>query len=172
MDNVLDYSKIEQESKQYHREPTTLAEVVHKAARTVRYPFQEHGIKLRIHMEDDMPVLLLDGDAIEQAILNLLTNAMKYSGSNRQIDLQVYRSNEQAVVAVRDYGIGIAREDQERIFEKFQRVISRDVDHVPGTGLGLTVVKHIVETHGGSVQVTSQPGEGSTFALYLPLKAE
>ncbi|MFC1530320.1 ATP-binding protein [Gemmatimonadota bacterium] len=172
LDNVLDFSKIEQGSKHYRRESTDLAEIVKAAMRTVRYPFQQNGFQLHLHLEEDVPEVLLDADAIKQAVLNLLTNAMKYSGSSRRIDLEVFRSTGYVVVAVRDFGIGIALEDQERIFEKFQRVDSQDVNHVPGTGLGLTVVKHIIEAHGGSVRVESQPGEGSTFALYLPLEAE
>ena len=172
VDNVLDFSKIEQGKKTYRVEPASLAEIVHAAARAVRYPLAQQGFELRVDAQDGLPPLRVDRDALEQAILNLLTNAMKYSGDARQIDLRLQREDGEAVIQVSDRGVGIAAEEQARIFDKFYRAPTRENQLVPGTGLGLTLVAHIAKAHGGQVEVKSAPGEGSTFSIRLPLEVE
>jgi signal transduction histidine kinase len=122
-------------------------------------------------LAEDLPPVPVDGDAIEQAVLNLLTNAMKYSGESRRIDLGLRREDGNAVISVSDRGMGIRPSDRRRIFESFYRADSPAVEEVPGTGLGLTLVEHIVTAHGGSVELESNPGQGSTFILRLPLEA-
>ncbi len=172
LNNVLDFSKIEQGKKSYHLVPTSLVEVVYTAARALEYPLAQQGFELRLDVEDNLPVVNADGDALEQAILNLLTNAMKYSGTRREIDLRLHRQNGQAVIQVTDYGVGIAREEQAPIFENFYRVLTPESKLIPGTGLGLTLVAHVAKAHGGGVEVESAPGEGSTFSIHLPLETE
>jgi len=170
LNNVLDFSQIEQGRKTYQLVPTSLVEVVHTAARALEYPLAQQGFELRLDVEENLPVVNADGDALQQAILNLLTNALKYSGSSREIDLRLQRQNGQAVIQVTDYGVGIAREEQARIFENFYRVLTPESKLIPGTGLGLTLVAHVAKAHGGSVEVQSAPGEGSTFSIYLPME--
>ncbi|MGI9065513.1 MAG: sensor histidine kinase [Pyrinomonadaceae bacterium] len=172
LDNVLDFSKIEQGKKTYHLVPTALGEVVRTAARSLAYPLAQQGFELRLDVEDNLPVVNADGDALQQAILNLLTNAMKYSGTSREIDLRLHRQNGQAVIKVTDYGVGIAREEQVPIFENFYRVLTPESKLIPGTGLGLTLVAHIVKAHGGRVEIESALGEGCTFSLHLPMETE
>lgn len=172
LNNVLDFSQIEQGKKTYHLSPTSLVEVVQTAARALEYPLAQQGFELRLDVEDNLPVVNADGDALEQAILNLLTNAMKYSGASREIDLRLQRQNGQAVIQVTDYGVGIAREEQAPIFENFYRVLTPESKLIPGTGLGLTLVAHVAKAHGGRVEVQSVPGEGSTFSIHLPLETE
>lgn len=103
-------------------------------------------------MEDHLPPALVDSDAIEQAILNLLTNAMKYSPSSREIQLKLARRNGEAIIQVSDHGIGIPASELSRIFEKFYRIATPENQQVPGTGLGLTLVEHIVKAHGARCQ--------------------
>jgi signal transduction histidine kinase len=170
LNNVLDFSKIEQGKKIYRLEPVCLAEVVHAAARAMQYPLAQQGFHLRVEMENGIPAVRADADAIEQAILNLLTNAMKYSGDAREIELKLRRKESQAIIQVTDRGMGIPAAEQARIFEKFYRVPSGENQRVPGTGLGLTLVEHIATTHGGHVEVESEPGKGSTFSVCLPLE--
>ena len=172
VDNVLDFSKIEQGKKIYRMRPTALPDVVRSAARAMRYPLSQQGFDLNVSIDDRLPALSADPDALEQAILNLLSNAMKYSKASKQIDLSCSRYNGDAVIAVTDHGIGIASSDQPRIFEKFYRVRSADTDLIAGTGLGLTLVKHIAQSHGGSVDVQSIPGHGSTFSIRIPVPPE
>ncbi|MHC1766933.1 MAG: sensor histidine kinase [Verrucomicrobiia bacterium] len=170
LNNVLDFSKIEQGKKSYRLEPTCLAEIVQAAVRTMQYPLAQQGFHLRVEIQDGLPVVRADADAIEQAILNLLANAMKYSGDSREIGLRLRQQDRDVVIQVTDRGVGIATAEQARIFEKFYRTPSALALRVPGTGLGLTLVQHIARAHGGEVQVESDPGKGSTFSIRIPLE--
>jgi two-component system phosphate regulon sensor histidine kinase PhoR len=119
-----------------------------------------------------LPRILADEGAAEQAVENLLANAMKYSGETRDIDVTVSQSDGYLVVAVGDHGIGIPRKEQARIFRKFYRV-QRELGGGPqGTGLGLAIVDHTMRGHGGFVRVTSEQGRGSTFTLHFPIPAQ
>lgn len=170
LNNVLDFSKIEQGSKTYNLEPISLAEIVQTSARAVEYPLAQQGFELRVHVADDLPAVRADRDALQQAILNLLTNAMKYSGENRKIDLRLQRVDGEAVIQVADRGVGIDDAQQQRIFEKFYRAPTAENKLISGTGLGLTLVAHTAKAHGGRVKVCSAVGEGSTFYIHLPLE--
>jgi len=167
VDNVLEFSKIEQGKKQYQLRPTALAEVVRSAARTMQYPLAQQGFTLNVSIDEKTPALAADADAMEQAILNLLSNAMKYSGDAREIGLKLGQIDGEVAIDVTDHGLGIAPEDQKRIFEKFYRVRSPETEFVAGTGLGLTLVRHIVHAHGGRVEVRSTKGGGSTFSIRI-----
>jgi signal transduction histidine kinase len=169
VDNVLDFSKIEQGRKVYHMRTAALPEVVRSAAQAMQYPLEQLGFKLNVSIDENVSPMEADTDALEQAILNLLSNAMKYSTSASEIELRLHSQNGEAVIEVTDHGIGIPAEEQSRIFEKFYRIPSRETEFVAGTGLGLTLVNHIVEAHGGSIEVQSTVGQGSTFFIRLPL---
>ena len=172
LNNVLDFSKIEQGTRTYRFGPTSLEEVIHAAEEAMAFPMDQKGFDLKVEVEKGIPEFQGDRDALEQAVLNLLHNAMKYSGESREIQLKLHRNGNMAQVDVTDYGIGIAEEDRDRIFGKFFRVPGIENQKIPGTGLGLTIVSHIAQSHGGRVEVKSQPGEGSTFSLILPLEAK
>jgi signal transduction histidine kinase len=169
LNNVLDFSRIERGQKNYHLESEELPSVVGAAVRTMRFPLAEQGFDLHVDLCEDLPPLKVDRDAIEQAILNLMNNAMKYSGKSREIGLRLCRQNGNALIQISDYGIGIPAGEQRRIFEKFYRVPSKENRAISGTGLGLALVAHIAEAHGGTVDVDSTPGKGSTFSIRLPL---
>jgi len=169
LNNVLDFSKIEQGKRIYKPELTSLSEIIQASARAMKYPLSQQGFELNVHAEEGLPDVRVDKDALEQAILNLLNNAMKYSGESREIDLRLQRKDDQALIQVIDRGVGIDPREQTRIFEKFYRVPMPENERIVGTGLGLTLVSHIVKAHGGSIEVESEPGKGSTFSIYLPL---
>jgi signal transduction histidine kinase len=169
VDNVLDFSRIERGKKTYDLKPASLADAVRAAARAVQYPMSQQGFRLNAEVADDVPQVRADTDAVEQAVLNLLANAMKYSGDSREIDLRLRRVDGRARIDVSDHGIGIAPDEQRRIFEKFYRVPTRQNQLIPGTGLGLTLVEHVAKAHGGGVTVESVPGRGSTFSIEIPL---
>jgi two-component system phosphate regulon sensor histidine kinase PhoR len=171
LNNVLDFSRIERGQKTYRLEPAPLADVVQAAVRTIQYPLAQQGFAIDLTVGEGIPAVAVDRDAIQQAIINLLTNAMKYSGEHREIAVRVAAENGSAVIQVSDRGIGIPENEQSLIFEKFYRVPSPENREIPGTGLGLPLVAHIAEGHGGTVQVKSRPGEGSTFSILLPLNA-
>ena len=172
LNNVLDFSKIEQGKRTYHLAPASLPEIVRTAARAMEYPLKQQGFALDVRIDEGLPQIRVDRDAIEQAVLNLISNAMKYSGESRSIDLKAMREGDCAVIQVIDKGVGINPKDQGHIFEKFYRVPTRENQALPGTGLGLSLVAHIAKAHGGSVRVESAPGEGSTFSIILPMGSE
>jgi signal transduction histidine kinase len=169
LNNVLDFSRIERGQKTYRLQPAPLAGVVESVVRTIQYPLTQQGFVLDLNVCEGIPPVPVDRDALQQAILNLLTNAMKYSGEHREIGLRLCTENGTALIQVSDRGIGISEKEQSRIFEKFYRAPIPENREISGTGLGLSLVAHIAEAHGGSVQVNSRPGEGSTFTLRLPL---
>lgn len=171
MNNVLDFSRVEQGTRRYHLTPQSLAPIVRSAARTMRYPLERDAFDLNVAIDDEHLQARCDADALEQAILNLLSNAMKYSGANRSIQLRLTPKDASARIIVEDHGIGIPAAEQSRIFEKFYRGSADAHQRVAGTGLGLTLVQHTVRAHGGSVSVESSPGVGSTFTILLPIVA-
>jgi signal transduction histidine kinase len=170
VDDVLLFSKIEQGAKAFRLRPVSLSATLEAAARALSYPLAQHGFELRVDMAEDVPEMNADPDALQQAVLNLLTNAMKYSGDSRRIELRLARRGAEAVVEVTDHGVGIAPDQQARIFEKYYRVPAPENQNTPGTGLGLTLVEQIAKAHGGRVAVASVPGQGSTFAIHLPIQ--
>jgi signal transduction histidine kinase len=171
VDSVLDFSRIEQGRKTYHLQATRLDDIVAAAAKAMAYPLSQLGFTLTISSDGSAPTLLADAEALTHAILNLLGNAMKYSGEARRIEMRVGSHDGDAFVDVVDHGIGIARDDQSRIFERFHRVQSAETAGIAGTGLGLPLALHVVEAHHGRIAVASQPGLGSTFSVRIPLEA-
>ena len=171
VDSVLDFSRIEQGRKTYHLQATRLDEVARSAAKTMEYPLSQLGFTLTFSSDGSAPTLTADPEALTQAILNLLGNAMKYSGQARSIEMCVGTRDGEAFVDVVDHGIGIERDDQSRIFERFHRVSSIDTVGIAGAGLGLPLALHVVEAHRGRISVISHPGRGSTFSVRIPLQA-
>jgi len=169
LNNVLDLSKIERCQKAYRRAPTVLEEVVRRAARTLQYPLAQQGFNLSVETDGAMSVAIADEDAIEQAILNLLANAMKYSGASRDIALRLRQIESDAVIEVQDWGIGIAPEYQPHVTEKFYRVPSPENASIAGTGLGLTLVDHIARAHNGRLEIASRVHQGSTISIRIPV---
>jgi signal transduction histidine kinase len=172
VESVLDVSRIEQGRKTYRMRSTCLAEVVRSAAKAMEYPISQLGFTLTVSTDDTEPTLLADADALEEAILNLLGNAMKYSGRERRIEMRMGSAAKEAFVDVVDYGIGIPSEEQGRIFEKFHRVQSAETEGIAGTGLGLALALHAVQAHNGRIDVVSAPGRGSTFSVRIPLQEQ
>ena len=117
-----------------------------------------------------MPEVEGDPDALAQALANLVDNAVKYSNGETDILIRLERDDDWVIVAVRDRGIGISREEQKKIFDRFHRVSTGLVHDIKGSGLGLSIVNHVVQAHGGKITVDSEPGRGSTFRIHLPLR--
>jgi len=172
IDNILDFSRIEAGNRQYHFIPADLVEVTRAVVASYEYQIREAGFELVTRFDPDLPRAQADAGAISQAILNLLNNAVKYSEKSKHIEVSVRAKNGGIAVAVADRGIGIPLSEQKRIFEKFYRVSTGLVHETKGSGLGLTLVKHIVEAHDGFVSVESAPGKGSRFTLWLPALME
>ena len=169
INNILDFSKIESAEKQYRFCDVDLTELVQCTVSAFGVPLRDQGVTIAFDAPAPHPPMLrLDKDAIGQALMNLLDNALKYSNGNKEIDVRVTTRGDEVRVAVRDHGIGIPDSEKKKIFEKFYRVGSGLVHDVKGSGLGLSIVQHVVQAHGGRVEVESTPGEGSTFTIVLP----
>ncbi len=172
IENILDFSRMEAGLRPYRMEPADLSESVNKVLARMETQFSQGNFVVTPRIETDLPRILADEGAAEQAIENLLANAMKYSGENKEIVVEAKRANGHIVVSVTDHGIGISRREQSRIFRKFYRV-QRELGGGPqGTGLGLAIVDHTMRGHGGYVRVESEPERGSTFSLYFPIPSE
>ncbi|MFN7930172.1 MAG: HAMP domain-containing sensor histidine kinase [Blastocatellia bacterium] len=173
INKILDFSRIESGHKAYDFVVTDLREVVAETFRAEALRLKPEGFELRLALPPTpLPPVRIDTEAIAQAFVNLLDNAAKYSGNARNIEVQLAQQAKYATLAITDHGIGIASAEHEKIFEKFYRVGSSLVHDVKGSGLGLSIVRHVMEAHHGRITVTSKPGQGSVFTMWLPLEAE
>jgi signal transduction histidine kinase len=172
INNILDFSRIEAGRKEYRFVRGDIAAVVRDVVDAYRFQIEQHGFALEVEIAEDLPETEIDPEALSQALINLLNNAIKYSPGEKAIAVAARREGGRVLVSVRDRGIGIPKGEQKRIFEKFYRVESSVVHTTKGSGLGLALVQHITEAHGGHVEVASAPGEGSTFTLSLPVRGE
>lgn len=169
IDNVLDFSRIERGGRTYRMAPASLESVVRSAARAMSYPLEQGAFDLRLQIDPALPAVSIDADALTQAVVNLLANAVKFSGDSRLIELRLSRGDGEAVISVRDHGRGIDKRHQRAVFERFFRAPEAESEGIPGTGLGLALVAHVAAGHGGRVELESAPDRGSTFAIRLPL---
>jgi signal transduction histidine kinase len=169
INNILDFSRIEAGRKEYRFRPTDVGAVVGEVVEAYRFPIEQQGFELDVSIADDLPEIVVDPEALSQALLNLVNNAIKYSADRKYLGLDVRQEGDRVVISVTDHGVGIPKAEQHRIFEKFYRVEDTLIHTTKGSGLGLALVQHIMDAHGGSVELTSAPGEGSTFRLLLPL---
>ena len=169
INNILDFSRIEAGRKEYRFAPTDVARVVHDVIESYRFQIEQQGFELKVDVAEDLPQVPADEEALGQAVINLVNNAIKYSRESKTIHIQVRREGPRILVSVTDHGIGIPRGEHNKIFEKFYRGEDSLVHETKGSGLGLALVRHIMEAHGGSAEVESIPGKGSTFTLVLPV---
>lgn len=172
IDNILDFSKIEAGRKEYNFVYEDIGETVENVISSYRYQIVSGGFELKTNIESNLPSVLIDRAAIAQAVLNLLDNAVKYSREIKEISVEVKRRDFYLIIEIADRGIGISRAEQTRIFEKFYRIGNGLVHDVKGSGLGLSLVKHIIEAHKGKISVESVVGNGSCFSIYIPLELE
>jgi len=169
IDNVLDFSRIEGGRQTYDMTPTAVEPLIRATLEAFGYPLAQQGFKVEVSVAADLPEVTMDADAVGQALANLIDNAIKYSGDDRALTIDARIAEGRLVIAVSDRGLGIAPEEQAKIFEKFYRVGRSDTQGRRGSGVGLALVRHIVEAHGGTIAVESAPGDGSRFSLCLPL---
>jgi len=169
VENILDFSRIEKAKKSYRMEATSMGDSTKKAIESFRWLVDGQGVIIKENIENDLPLCILDAEAYERALLNLLDNAVKYSREDKVIEISVRLQVDSIIIAISDHGIGISKKDSEKIFEKFFRSPIPDGRKIPGSGIGLTLVKEIIEAHGGTIKVESEIGKGSTFILSFPL---
>jgi two-component system phosphate regulon sensor histidine kinase PhoR len=157
---------MEKAGQEYHPVESNLSEILHSAIHDMNYWMEKNSFTLTQEIQPDIKAMV-DPEKLYQVVTNLLSNAIKYSGESKNIYIRLYQNHDAVVTEVEDEGIGIAKEEQLKIFDKFYRVEKNESGHITGTGLGLTVVREIVEAHNGRIKVESEIGKGSKFSVIL-----
>jgi signal transduction histidine kinase len=172
IDNLLDFSRIDAGRRIYRSRPVDIAQIVRDTYEAYRHELDREHFEHRLRLAANLPPIEADPDAVAQALLNLMNNAVKYSDHDRflsiEVDHETRRGRRGVLISVHDRGIGIRPEDRARLFEGFFRASDERVRQRRGAGLGLALVKHIVDAHGGSIDVESRLVKGSTFRIFLP----
>ena len=168
-DNILSLAKIESGRAALKLESTDIAALVADVTASIQERVRHEGFTIGLGVDGPLPPVAADRSALGQAVTNLLDNAVKYSGGSRKIEVRASHEGQAVAIAVRDFGIGISQEDRARVFERFYRAGDALTRTVKGSGLGLALVREIVEAHRGKVLVESEPGQGSLFTILLPV---
>jgi signal transduction histidine kinase len=170
IDNVLDFSRIEGGLRRYDFVPTAVEPLVRDTLEAFAYPLARQAFKVDVDVASDLPEVAMDAEAVAQALANLIDNAIKYSGDEKVVRVTARLIDDRLSLVVEDRGLGIPLGEQAKIFDKFYRVGRSDTQGRRGSGVGLALVRHVAEAHGGRVGVLSRPGEGSRFTLSLPIR--
>jgi signal transduction histidine kinase len=166
INNILEFSKMEKGIPEYHLVNSNLASILNEAIHEMNYWFAKEGFDVVTELDDKI-FANVDPEKMNQAIGNLLSNAIKYSTDTKKIFVRLFNKPEHICIEVEDLGVGIPEDKLYRIFEQFYRIEQKE--SISGTGLGLTVVKEIIEAHNGTITVTSEIGKGSRFTIRMPL---
>ncbi|MBI1938645.1 MAG: HAMP domain-containing histidine kinase [Ignavibacteriales bacterium] len=169
VNRILSFSQIEAGKKTYSFSKIDLNNVAAKIFETYNYHLTNKGCNFHFEPSKEAVNINGDGEAVSEAIINLIDNAVKYSGDKKFVSVKIKNENGFAVVEVEDNGIGIPPDEQRKIFDKFYRASKGLVHNTKGTGLGLALVKHIIDAHKGKIELTSEVGKGSKFRLLFPL---
>ena len=167
-ENILDFSSMEAHRKVYRKEMINLQDLLRKVVQRFNLMHQKKDLLIHDTIPSDLTEILASPEGIEQAVLNLLDNAAKHAGPDQDIRISMSQNDKGVVISVSDKGIGIAPDEQEKIFEKYYRVNNTE-QKTQGSGIGLSLVKEIAQMHNGSIEVESAPGKGSTFSLTIPV---
>ncbi|HEY9205821.1 MAG TPA: sensor histidine kinase [Candidatus Methanoperedens sp.] len=167
VNDLLDLSRIESGRMRYRKEIVNLRYIIDAAVRNIKNEIEEKGLSLRINIPENLPEIRADRDKLIQVFLNLLSNAVKFTNKNGSIEIEAMELGKNIEVHVRDNGIGIPPDKLDKIFDKFYQVDNTSTRSYGGSGIGLAVAKGIVEGHGGTIRVESEPGRGSDFIVAL-----
>ncbi|MNT47759.1 Alkaline phosphatase synthesis sensor protein PhoR [compost metagenome] len=175
IDDVLDFAKLEAKRLDLHTEPICVAELVRDTEMLIAPLLTEKGLRWEIDVPDALPLIQADAVRIRQVLLNLVSNAIKFTPHGGSVTIRAWlekatgRKAAQVAISVTDSGCGISPENQKLIFERFRQVRDREAR---GTGLGLPIAKRLVELHGGRIGLTSAVDQGSTFTFTVPLASD
>jgi two-component system, OmpR family, phosphate regulon sensor histidine kinase PhoR len=171
IEDLLSLSQLESRRVSLHFEPVELRECIHRVIERLDTRIREVAAKVKVNIPENLPRVEADAFRIEQVIYNLIDNALKHGGkSGVNVMVEAHSNGREAIVAVHDDGPGVPLGDQPHLFERFYRVHKDRSRDAGGSGLGLSIVKHTVQAHGGTVALQSSPGAGATFTVSLPLK--
>jgi len=169
VNSILNFSKMEAGKRQYNFVDSYLNDVAENLYHSYKFHLEQKGFTFMILKDETIPIIKIDEEAVSEAIVNLVDNAVKYSDNNKEITIRTGMDNNYAFVEVEDKGIGIPQKDQKKIFDKFFRVSAGNVHNVKGSGLGLSIVKYIIDAHKGKIELSSEMNKGSKFRLLFPL---
>jgi signal transduction histidine kinase len=170
VNNLIDVTKIDAGFQELHLEPTDIVNLIEVITDSVAEYAKGKGITVQYYTDIEEKVISIDPDKIERIVLNLLSNAIKFTDSNGNIFVNVHDKGDNILISVRDTGIGIPPDKQEIIFQRFRQVEHTLTKTHEGSGIGLSLVKSLVEMHGGKIYVNSEVGAGSEFVIELPAK--
>ena len=170
INNVLDFSRIEMGRKELDFKKGNMAQVIKDTLESYRYHLEKKGFLIQEEITSELPEMSFDSDAVASLFVNLLSNAMKFSPKKKEVNVKLFQKGKDAVLQITDKGIGIESKDISKIFQRFYRAEEKASSETGGSGLGLTLAQHIVEVHGGEIKVESEPGTGSTFTVFFPIK--
>ncbi len=165
VNSILNFSKMESGKRKFYFESINLNNVIDNIYQTYSYHLLNKGFKFEKHLTENLPDVKIDTEAVSEAVINLIDNAIKYSNDTKEVILRTGITEKAVFVEVSDKGIGIEPKKQKKIFDKFYRVSSGLIHNVKGTGIGLSLVKQIIDAHNGKIELISKPNEGSTFRL-------
>jgi len=171
IDNVLDFSRIEGGARTYDIAPTAVEPLVRETLDAFGYVLAQEGFKVEVTIPPDLPKVPMDAGAVGQVLANLVDNAIKFSAERKWLGVEADIQTGYLTLTVADKGVGIPLAELEKIFQKFYRVGRSETQGRRGSGVGLALVRHVAEAHGGRVTVESRLGEGSRFTLWLPCRA-
>jgi two-component system phosphate regulon sensor histidine kinase PhoR len=172
VNKILSFSQIESGKRAYSFAPVRLNEIVEKVVATFRVRLEKSQFTYSLELDEQLPEIQGDSAAITDALVNLVDNAIKYSGDEKYIKIVSGKTSKYSFIEVIDRGIGITIHEQKHIFDKFYRVTEKNLAlKAKGSGLGLTIVKHIISSHNGQIEVDSSKGKGSTFRIMFPNKS-
>ena len=173
VNNILNFSRIDSGKKKYKMEITNFNTIVGEVLNSYQYHLHNEGFDFTFNAGKQIPDIEVDSEAIADAVINLLENAIKYSDNNKTIIISTGMNNREVFIDVKDHGIGISANEHKMIFDKFYRVTEGSLAYkAKGTGLGLSIVKHIMDAHKGKVSIESEVDQGSTFRLSFPIKSK
>ena len=168
VNDLLDYRRIQEGKSIQKIESLDLREILERTIELMRLSAEDKQIKLTTEIMEDLPLFSGDRGGIQAIFVNLISNAIKYTPAGGSVHVTLTMAGKDIRFKVVDDGMGIAPEDLDRIFEKFYRIKTEQTRSIAGSGLGLSIVKGIVDAHNGTVHVESEPGEGTTFIVSLP----
>ncbi len=171
VNKILNFSQIENKKRSFDLQQDSLNDILSETIHTYSFHLSNKGFEYQLEMADADLMINCDREAITEAIINLIDNAVKYSGESKRINIFSGQEGNYAFVGVSDFGIGIDQKKQKLIFEKFFRVTEGDIYNVQGAGLGLSIVKNIMDAHKGKIEIESSLGKGATFKLLFPIKS-
>ena len=169
INNILDFSKLEEGEKSFRFEPLFIDQILQEIVVSFKNSIPDKDFKVIYKQGNHLPRINADKVAITQVIHNLLDNAFKYSGNSDSIEVYAKSDKKSVIISVKDYGIGIPLEERDKIYSRFYRISNDHTQQVKGSGIGLTIVKQIIESHGGTISLESKVGSGSTFIIKLPI---